>query len=302
MDEKKVSIVLPVYNGEEHISEAIESILLQTYKNWELIIVNDCSTDSTLDICEDYGKRDKRIVVVSNNENKKLPKSLNVGFERASGDYYTWTSDDNMYKPSALKKMVDRLQHDSTLAMVYCDYTEIDENGKKRSGVSLLEPQFLVTGNVCGACFMYTSEVAKKVGDYDANLFLAEDYDYWMRILQKGKIAHIKEDLYYYRIHKGSLTETKKNYIQEQTYRALEKNFMYLYYYARKHKLTHAFFDQLLRRAELHREDTKRILTELDKTYNYCLKKRDMKKKVSSSIRKTYIYKLYRIMKEIIKR
>ena len=80
---KLISIVLPVYNGEAYLADSIESILRQTYENWELIIVNDCSTDHTLEIAESYQKRDPRIRVFSNERNLKLPHTLNAGYAEA---------------------------------------------------------------------------------------------------------------------------------------------------------------------------------------------------------------------------
>lgn len=83
---KKVSIVLPVYNGEVYLRQAIESVLAQTYENWELIIVDDCSTDGSPAIMDEYAGWDARIKVVHNKENQKLPESLNIGFRQAEGD------------------------------------------------------------------------------------------------------------------------------------------------------------------------------------------------------------------------
>ena len=106
---KLISVVLPVYNGAAHMAASIDSIINQTYTNWELIIVNDCSIDETLAVATKYAKTDSRIKVVSNEVNLKLPMTLNRGFDEANGDYYTWTSDDNMYKPNAFQKLVDEV-------------------------------------------------------------------------------------------------------------------------------------------------------------------------------------------------
>ena len=142
---------------------------------------------------------DSRIHVISNEKNLKLPLTLNAGFAEAKGDYYTWTSDDNMYKPEALSRLSKVLDEDESYAMVYSDYINIDADNNEIGFESLQEPEYIVTGNVCGACFLYRADIAKRVGNYDANLFLAEDYDYWMRIYRNGKIKHIKEYLYLYR-------------------------------------------------------------------------------------------------------
>ena len=103
-----VSIILPVYNGEKYLEKSINSCLKQTYKNIELIIVNDCSTDNTLSICDFFVKNDTRVKLINNSINKKLPASLNIG-KKAKGNYLTWTSDDNLFKPNAIEKLVNRL-------------------------------------------------------------------------------------------------------------------------------------------------------------------------------------------------
>lgn len=94
----KVSIVLPTFNGSKYIKQSVESVLSQTFTDFELIIVNDCSTDDTLSICNELKELDSRITIISNETNKKLPASLNIGFRRAVGEYFTWTSDDNLFK------------------------------------------------------------------------------------------------------------------------------------------------------------------------------------------------------------
>ena len=129
METNKISVILPVYNGEKYVGNAIESVLNQSYKNIELVIVNDCSTDNTLQIVENYAKNDARVKVYSNETNQKLPKTLNNGFDKASGEYLTWTSDDNTYHLDALKKMADVLDNNSDIDLVYADFTICDMEG-----------------------------------------------------------------------------------------------------------------------------------------------------------------------------
>lgn len=245
-DKITISIVLPVYNGSLYMSKAIDSIIAQTYTNWELIIVNDCSTDDSLKIALDYEKKDTRIKVISNKENIKLPRSLNAGFERAIGKYYTWTSDDNIYKENALEIMVNELESDDSCVMVYSDFTKIDSEGKIIERCFLPEGEEILFGSICGACFLYRKDAAKEVGGYDANLFLAEDYDYWIRLSQVGLLKHIHKDLYYYRCHSGSLSESRKNSVYNQTYKVLEKNFLYLYTASKERGMEFRLFDVIL--------------------------------------------------------
>ena len=284
-EEKLISIVLPVYNGAAHMAGSVESILSQTYQNWELIIVNDCSTDETLEIAKAYQKKDTRVRVLSNEKNLKLPRSLNVGFTEAKGEYFTWTSDDNMYMPEALSRLAQELDRDNDCVMVYSNMTEIDADGKELSTGKRLSPEHIMTGNVFGASFLYRAKTAKQIGEYDVNLFLAEDYDYWMRIYCSGKIKHVDESLYYYRRHEGSLTETKKTLIGIQTYKALEKNFLPLYADARRHGMQYSLFDQMLRRAGAeHAEQTMRLLCAVNARYKSYLCKKKLEAKLSASI------------------
>jgi len=210
--EKLVSIVLPVYNGEKYLSQAIESILNQTYHNFELIIVNDASTDSSEKVILKYSSEDERIVYLKNNENLKLPASLNKGFARARGEYYTWTSDDNVYHTDAIEKMVEYLESDSDVGMISCGMNLIDEESafvatwkQDRSRCDLL------LYNNIGACFLYRASIAKDIGKYRTDLFLVEDYDYWLRLSRKYRIDYCNCILYDYRHHKHSLTLSKKN-------------------------------------------------------------------------------------------
>ena len=218
---KKVSIVLPTYNGERFIKESIDSILNQTYTNWELIIVNDCSTDNTLDIINDYLSKDSRIKLISNEQNKKLPASLNIGFANATGDYYTWTSDDNKYKPTAIEEMVDFLDKNPQTDLVSFNFNFIHEDGTFDVTYTEIVPsraQYVLAIHCnIGACFMYRKEIAQKVGEYDTNMFCAEDYDYWCRIALNGNISYQDKILYDYRNNSQSLTATKLEIVKQKT-------------------------------------------------------------------------------------
>ncbi len=126
----KLSIVLPTYNGERYLKEALESILSQSFKDFELICINDCSTDSTLKILNEYATKDKRIKIFTNSENKKLPASLNIGFGASQGEYLTWTSDDNIYKPEALNTMIEYLDQNQQVDLVCTAMDCINEKGE----------------------------------------------------------------------------------------------------------------------------------------------------------------------------
>lgn len=223
----KVSIIMPVYNGEKYLEEAIQSILLQTFQDWELWLVNDCSTDSSLKIMEKYARENDKIQIITNPENYQLPRSLNIGFRHARGTYLTWTSDDNFYQPDAVEVMVRELENHPDCGLVCCDVDYLFEDG------SVMAHRFpdasrLYLENVVGACFLYRREVLETVGEYDPAMFLVEDYDYWLRISQKYPVVHIPRCLYQYRFHKQSLTTQKRQTVAKQLYRLRLRELEYL--------------------------------------------------------------------------
>lgn len=216
--EKKVSVVLPTYNGEKYLAQSIESVLTQTYQNLELIIVDDCSTDGTPEIIRHFAEQDSRIRVIRNVENQKLPRSLNIGFRQAAGGYLTWTSDDNFYEDNAIEVMVRALEQNPDCGMVYCDMTCIFEDGIKLSRPTL-GIERLYVDDVVGACFLYRRQVLETVGEYDPDMFLVEDYDYWLRVRQQYGILYLPQRLYQYRFHSSSLTMTKEREVAAQRQR-----------------------------------------------------------------------------------
>lgn len=243
----RVSIVLPVYNGEHYLRESLDSIVQQSFTDWELIIVNDCSTDSTSEIVKEYLEKDTRIKVINNIKNEKLPKSLNIGFKNAKGKYLTWTSDDNRYRENALQKMYDILSRDSSVGLVYACMMNIDKYGNELGTKKMVEEEELLFGNIIGACFMYKREVMESIGEYNTELFGAEDYDYWLRIAEKYQVVSIDDVLYDYRRHEESLSSTKKELIKKQVCKIKKKNIISWIEKNKENKeiLCRLFFDYL---------------------------------------------------------
>lgn len=205
-----VSIVLPVYNGARFLAGAIRSCRAQTYPHWELIVVDDCSTDDTPQIAAGFAADDARIRVIRHQQNRKLPGALNTGFDAARGDLLTWTSDDNLYRPDALAEMTRFLADHPDVGLVYADYSLIDEEGNVTGTVRAPERRDLMFKSVVGPCFLYRRAVAEAVGPYAEDLYLAEDYDYWLRVSARFPIAALHRDLYLYREHAASLTGQQK--------------------------------------------------------------------------------------------
>lgn len=209
-EQPRISIVLPVYNGARYVTLAIESILAQDEPNWELICVDDCSTDATPQILADYAARDPRIHVIRHEVNKKLPGALNSGFAVARAEYLTWTSDDNMYRPHALARMAEILDAQPRVDLVYAGYSTIDDAGGIGELRLPLPSRALVYKSVVGACFLYRRAVQEALQAYDEALFLVEDYDFWLRASMRFRLQPLAEDLYLYREHEGTLTTQRR--------------------------------------------------------------------------------------------
>jgi glycosyltransferase involved in cell wall biosynthesis len=207
-----VSIVLPTYNGSEYIRQSIDSCLNQTYRNIELIIVDDCSTDETPDIIKSY--KDERIKYIRHERNKRLPTALNTGFANSKGEFLTWTSDDNYYAPEAIEKMKKVLMNNKC-DFVYCDFYRFEnENLQNRRIKKLPDILSLDKNNDVGACFLYSKKVRDAVGNYDPTTELAEDYDYWIRVSKNFHMYHLNEILYGYREHHTSLSLSRTVEVQ----------------------------------------------------------------------------------------
>ncbi|RXG26918.1 glycosyltransferase family 2 protein [Leeuwenhoekiella marinoflava] len=200
----KVSIILPTYNGQAYIEEAIASILNQTFIDFELIVVDDCSTDHTPKLLEFFRLQDSRIKIITNKHNLKLPASLNVGHRMAQGEYLTWTSDDNTLHSDFLERLVKVLET-SGEDVVYSNFNVINDQSKHIRVYKVSPVILLPFENGIGASFLYRKEVFQKF-NYNEDLHGIEDYDFWVRAANHFKFKHTSEVLYSYRVHKNSLT------------------------------------------------------------------------------------------------
>ncbi len=192
-----VSVVLPTFNRAHLIEAAVRNVLAQDHPNLELIVVNDGSTDATAELLGRLERElaDPRLHVITK-ENGRLPRALNSGFEQARGEYLTWTSDDNAYRPGAISALVQKLELDPEAVLVFADVQIIGADGKPGAVRQTGPVEDLTSRNVVGGCFLYRREAARKVGPYDPSMELAEDYDYWVRLARIGKLVRLPGVLY----------------------------------------------------------------------------------------------------------
>jgi glycosyltransferase involved in cell wall biosynthesis len=217
-----VSIVLPTHNGSRYLAESLESCLTQTHEHWELIVVDDCSLDGTQAIIKRYAERDGRIRSVRHQANRKLPAALNTGFSLARGDFLTWTSDDNRYRPDALKTLADALMTHRDFDIVYSDWSYIDRDGIVAERRRAFEPRFLPYENCVMYSFLYSRGVQDALGGYDEERFLVEDYDFWLRASRSFRFLCIHQDLFLARKHESRLSALHPRGVKRATMRLLE--------------------------------------------------------------------------------
>lgn len=201
---EKVSIILPTYNGAKYLRQSIDSCLNQTCKNIELIIVDDGSTDKTPEIIKSY--HDERIRYIRHKKNKGLAHALNTGFAMATGEYLTWTSDDNYYAEDAMESMVVSLRTNKKIDFVYANYYIINGDDKVLQSVRGVPSKNLKEWNCIGPCFLYRRKIYEIIGEYNAESFLVEDYEYWIRIFKRFRMQMLDEYKYWHRLHPQSLT------------------------------------------------------------------------------------------------
>jgi len=193
------------------LSFAIGSCLKQTHENFELIIVDDNSTDRTLDIAGEYAVRDCRIKFVVRNETEPgLPEALNLGFSLAKGRFLTWVQSDNLYTPSAIKYMVQQLCTFPEIGLVYCSTHHIDDGGSSLATPSFfnatLPPNALARWTVIAGSFLYRREVMERIGPYRPECRHFEDLDFFIRACTQFPARFCVEPCHFYRRHSGSLT------------------------------------------------------------------------------------------------
>ena len=223
-----VSIICAAYNCAKYLPKTIESVQTQVYQNWELIVVNDCSTDSTLEVAEAYAEKDKRVKVISNPENVGPAKTRNNGIKAAEGKYLAFLDGDDFWEPDFISTSIDFLKSEGQV-FCFASYYRVDE---------VLDPlyePFIVPEKVnyesilrtcpisCLTAFIDIEQTGKY---YMPDIEKRQDYGLWLNILKDVDFAYgIKKPLATYRIRKGSVSRNKWKamYYVWKVYRDVEK-------------------------------------------------------------------------------
>lgn len=231
-----VSVVMPVRNAEKFLEEALNSVISQTYKNIEIVVVDDASVDKTAEILKRYQLKDKRIKIVKNKRQLGVAKSLNVAIKNSSGVYLARMDADDLMRSSRLAKQVNFLaKNPSTIALGTWVF-EIDQKGNllgKRTlplhHKDIYQMMYYAMG-LQHPTIMFNRKLVPKNFNWYQDIKYAEDLDLLFRLCKWGKLANLGEFLLFYRIHKDnlSLKRTKATFFAAQKIR---KNAVKLYNY-----------------------------------------------------------------------
>ncbi len=207
-----VSVVIPVYNGERFLRESLESVFAQTFRDYEVICVDDGSTDGSFPFLKQYGER----VRVVQQANAGQSAARNAGVRLARGEYIAFLDQDDRWYPSKLEQQVAVLQAETDVVLVHCNYDIVDRGGQVLQagaalagrGSSLASPLGLLIGEalVFPSAMLARRDVFQRVGGFDPELRGFEDFDLIARLKQHGRFVLLDEPGMSYRLHAGGFT------------------------------------------------------------------------------------------------
>lgn len=207
-----ISVIMPVYNSENYIRETIESILDQSYKDFELLILNDNSSDNSLKIIKQYQEKDSRIIVINKEKNVGPANLRNEGFRLSKGGFIALMDADDIALPTRFEKQVAVLEKNPEIGVCGTWFTFF---GAKKNKVirhsenhDAIKISFLHSCGIGNPTVMLRKEMLFGL-EFDNDFVPVEDYDLWSRLLEKTKFHNIQESLLNYRQHENNISKTK---------------------------------------------------------------------------------------------
>ncbi len=207
-----VTVLLPCYNAELFIEEAVRSIMNQTYSNLEILIIDDCSTDSSFEIISRLAIEDVRIRIVKNEKNLKLIKTLNKGLDLAQGAYIARMDADDVSLPERIEKQMIHMLSNPEVDLCGTNYIMINAKGHK-IGLSKypltdldIKLNLLFFNPLAHPTVLFKSDFIKKIGKYKEEFINAEDYELWLRVAVNGVMCNIEDKLLLYRWHGNNIS------------------------------------------------------------------------------------------------
>lgn len=224
----KLTVIMPCYNREKYLTESIESILNQSFSDFEFIIVDDCSADNSWNIINKYKNVDARIIALKNKKNLGIAGAINAGLNIARGEYITGMDSDDISLTRRFEKQVRFLDENKKYGLCSIDISSFNNEGQILSNaiyketyngiIAPLEWLFLWTDPIPDAPSMYRKEIIKKHSiSYDSNYKVTSAYNFLGRVTLHTRISRINEVLYKYRIHSGSTSVNNLTQIYKES-------------------------------------------------------------------------------------
>jgi glycosyltransferase involved in cell wall biosynthesis len=214
-DAPRVSVLMAVRNEEHYVDGAVESLLAQTLADFELVVVDDASTDATPALLEAWARRDTRVVVIRSEERLWTAAALNLGLARCRAPLVARADGDDLYAPERLELQVQFLDGHPEVGVVSCAYHRMDPNGEvfdtKRPPVSdaVIRLRSLFMNSLLHPGVIFRADVVRAVGGYDPAYWTAQDADLWARLLPHTRFANLPEPLVTYRVHDRSTMRSR---------------------------------------------------------------------------------------------
>ena len=205
-----VTVYITNFNYGKFIKQAIESVLMQTEQSFELIIIDDGSTDNSKEIIEKY--KDLKNIRIVYQKNKGLNVTNNIALRAARGKYIVRLDADDYFSPNALELLLEKLESDSMLGMVFPDYFLVDTQGEvleRQKRHDFDNEVKLFDQAAHGACTMIRVQFLREIGGYDESFSCQDGYELWVKFTSKFKVSNINEPLFFYRKHGKNLTSNE---------------------------------------------------------------------------------------------
>ena len=206
-----ISVIMSVYNGIPFLKESIESILSQTFTNFEFIIIDDCSSDNSLSTIKNYAQIDERIVYIENSKQLQLTKSLNIGMQVATGKYIARQDADDISLPNRFKSQIDYMETNTKVGVLGTSAEYINEKDKsillsrRPTNKTFLKWKLLFGNPLIHSSVIFNSELVKRIGGYDPKFVRSQDYALWSKFSNITDISQLPDILIKHRKHSKSI-------------------------------------------------------------------------------------------------
>ena len=225
----KASVIIPVYNSSKYLSETIDSVLSQTYQDFEIVTVDDGSTDSSKEIIEKFIEKNPDKIKYIYQSNKGIAGARNTGIRNAKGEFIALLDADDKWHPQRLEDEVKVIESSKDIGLVHADMQNISDTGqmlsipkreKKYLSGNIFEPLFLREAEIDALTVLFRKECCDKVGLFDEDPICmgVDDRDLWLRISRQYKIQYVDKVLAYYRVHEENYSKELQKMITARVY------------------------------------------------------------------------------------